>query len=187
MKSLIRATGLAIVALALCVAGAASAQENLDSGKSGAQLFASDCTLCHKTPQGLTKAGGLMGLEGFLREHYTASRESAAAVAAYLRATDRGAPAPTPTKRSAKGEKKGDDLLNAAEKKAAPKNAEPKSSASKPTEAKPAETKPAEAKPADAKPAESKPAEAKPVEAKPVEAKPVEAKPADDKPSEPKN
>ena len=34
--------GLAIGALALLFAGAASAQENLDSGKSPAQLYASD-------------------------------------------------------------------------------------------------------------------------------------------------
>jgi hypothetical protein len=180
MKSLMLATRMAIGALALCVAGSAAAQENLDSGKNGAQLFASDCTLCHKTPQGLAKAGGLMGLEGFLREHYTASRESAAAVATYLRSVDTGAPAPTPTKRNAKGEKKGDDLLNAAEKKA--KSTDPKSS-----ETKPSETKPSETKPAETKPAEAKPADAKPAESKPVEAKPVEAKPSDDKPSEPKN
>jgi hypothetical protein len=55
------------------------------SAKPPAQLFASDCTGagCHKGPQGLAKSGGI-GLAGFLREHYTNSRESAAALANYL-------------------------------------------------------------------------------------------------------
>src|ERR1043166_3517136 len=56
------------------------------SAKPPAQLFASDCTGsgCHKGPQGLGKSPGIGGLAGFLREHYTNSRESAAALANYL-------------------------------------------------------------------------------------------------------
>src|SRR5436305_7377548 len=56
------------------------------SAKPPAALFASDCTGsgCHKGPQGLGKNAGLGGLAGFLREHYTNSRESAAALANYL-------------------------------------------------------------------------------------------------------
>lgn len=58
------------------------------SAKPPAALFASDCTGsgCHKGPQGLAKNAGLggLGLAGFLREHYTNSRESAAALANYL-------------------------------------------------------------------------------------------------------
>ena len=56
------------------------------SAKPPAQLFASDCTGagCHKSPQGLGKSVGIGGLAGFLREHYTNSRESAAALANYL-------------------------------------------------------------------------------------------------------
>ena len=56
------------------------------SAKPPAALFASDCTGagCHKGPQGLNKGQGLGGLAGFLREHYTNSRESAAALAGYL-------------------------------------------------------------------------------------------------------
>ena len=81
--------------------GQAGAQENLDSGKTPAQLFASDCAICHKSPNGLSKPGnalgGLRGLQGFLREHYTASREAAAAIAAYVQAADRG-PAPAEPK-----------------------------------------------------------------------------------------
>ncbi len=78
----------------LLIAGSAAAQENLDSGKTPAQLYASDCAICHKTARGLSKAGGPFGLQGFLREHYTASREAAAAIAAYVTAMDQGAPAP---------------------------------------------------------------------------------------------
>lgn len=55
------------------------------SAKPAAQLFQSDCTGsgCHKGPQGLAAKHGF-GLAGFLREHYTNSRESAAALASYL-------------------------------------------------------------------------------------------------------
>ena len=76
---------LAICVVALAFAGSASAQENLDQGKSGAQLYASDCAICHKVPQAVAKSGGVFGMEGFLRQHYTASRESAASIANYLK------------------------------------------------------------------------------------------------------
>lgn len=76
---------LVIGALALCIASSAEAQENLDKGKTAAQLYATDCAICHKSPQSITQAPGLFGLESFLREHYTASRESAASIAAYLK------------------------------------------------------------------------------------------------------
>jgi hypothetical protein len=90
-----RGLGLAVALLALADAGAV-AQENLDQGKTGAQLYASDCAICHKSPQklALSSAGGIFGLGGFLREHYTASRESAAAITAYLSGIQRGARAP---------------------------------------------------------------------------------------------
>ena len=101
MKILPRWAGAA--ALALCIAAPAAAQENIDAGKSPAQLYAQDCAICHKTPHGLTKAVGAYGLQNFLREHYTASRESAAAIAGYLAAIDRG-PAPRAAKRGPKKE-----------------------------------------------------------------------------------
>jgi hypothetical protein len=65
------------------------------SAKPPAALFASDCTGsgCHKSPQGLGKSVGIGGLAGFLREHYTNSRESAAALANYL---SKIPPAPEP-------------------------------------------------------------------------------------------
>lgn len=94
--------GLAIVTglLALLAAGSALAQESLDAGKTGSQLFASDCAICHKSPRGLAKSGGLFGIENFLSEHYTASRETARRIADYLRSVDQGAP--TERKRAAK-------------------------------------------------------------------------------------
>ena len=63
------------------------------SAKPPAALFASDCTGagCHKGPQGLGKSQGLGGLAGFLREHYTNSRQSAAALADYLTKLPSGA------------------------------------------------------------------------------------------------
>jgi hypothetical protein len=73
------AAGLTVISLS----SAAPAQEDLEKGKSGAQIFATDCAICHKTPQAAVK-GGAPG-EGFLRQHYTSSQQSAAAVAAYLR------------------------------------------------------------------------------------------------------
>ena len=66
-----------------------AAQENLDLGKTPAQLFASNCAICHKSADGLSKAGGISELKDFLREHYTASKESAAGIAAYVAATDK--------------------------------------------------------------------------------------------------
>src|SRR5512140_3146229 len=82
---------ICMVGFLLILGAPLRAQENLAFGKSPAQLFASDCAICHKSPQGLAaKSGGIGGLEGFLREHYTASRESAAAIAGYLRAAGGG-------------------------------------------------------------------------------------------------
>ncbi len=132
---------------------------NLDAGKSPAQLFASDCAICHKSAQGLAKGGGLMGVESFLRAHYTASKESAAALANYLNAVGSGAPPPA-QRAKAKQAPKGDAKKPGTEpaKPGDAKAAEPKPASDvKPAEAKPADSKPAEpaAKPAD-KPAETK-------------------------------
>ena len=135
---------MAAVLVSLAVAAPASAQENLDSGKTPAQLFASDCAICHKTPQGLSKPGstlgGLRGLQGFLREHYTASREAAAAIAAYVQATDRGPPAADRKRTASKPKDKG----KPGEGPAAKAKTETKS------EAKGSETKPADGKPTGA-------------------------------------
>jgi hypothetical protein len=166
MTGINRGTVLAMAVLALALAGPAAAQESLDAGKSGAQLFASDCALCHKSPQGLAKNGGLFGLSGFLKQHYTASQQSANVVAKYLESlpdAPESAKRPAATKRTAKGDEKA------------------KPDDKKPVAAKPGEAKPGEAKSPE-KPAESKTAEPKPDAAKPAEPKAdaaPAAKPAD--------
>jgi len=119
----------------LALVNGAGAQENLDRGKSAAQLFASDCSACHKSPHGLARAGGLLGLDSFLRSHYTASRETAGAIASYLRSVDAGPPARA-TKRSAKpGEAKSAGKKSDA---APSRPSEPKSSEPRPSESRPA-------------------------------------------------
>jgi hypothetical protein len=177
MKALRHSIGPAIGIFVLCLASGAAAQAILGQGKSPAQLFASDCSICHKSPQGLAKAGGILGLDSFLRSHYTASRESAAALANYLKSMDSGPAAPARAgKRTAKGSDKGKadekkkpeikpgeakGTEKAPEAKAPePKSSEPKSAEPKPAEAKASEPKASEPKagasPAeDAKPAES--------------------------------
>jgi cytochrome c553 len=89
MTMLDRGLRLAIGSLALCVASSARAQGNLDQGKTAAQLYASACATCHKSPQSVSNTKRLLGLEGFLREHYTSSRETAALLAAYLRGMEK--------------------------------------------------------------------------------------------------
>src|SRR5689334_1438401 len=65
-------------------AGQGLAQEDLNRGKTAVQLYASDCVDCHKNPRALGNRDNPGSLSAFLRVHYTASRESAAAIAAYL-------------------------------------------------------------------------------------------------------
>lgn len=187
MKGLGCGTGLTVAVLVFCLGAPAGAQENLDAGKSGAQLFASDCLICHKSAQSVAKSGGLFGLSGFLREHYTASRETAGVIAAYLDSL--GSP-PAPAKRTGQTKRtaKGDEKINPEAKK--PDEKKPgmaksgegksrKSGDAKTLEPKSGNTRPVEPKSNEPKSSEEKPAEPKPVEAKTSEPKP-EAKP--DKP-----
>jgi hypothetical protein len=71
------------------------AQTALVDPKDSRQIFATTCSACHKSPQGLAKSGQVAG---FLRQHYTTGPEMSAAMAAYLVAAG-SAPA------SKKGEK----------------------------------------------------------------------------------
>jgi hypothetical protein len=164
-----RGVGIFAGVLAILYGMPATAQENLYSNKTPAQIFASDCAICHKSPQGLSKAGGAFGfgLESFLREHYTASRESAAAIAKYIQAMDSGPVAPEKgTRRSAKPSAKKSSDAKPSDIKPADKKAEPAESKTEvKIEAKP-EPKPepkTEAQPAS-KP-ETAPSEPKPTEA----------------------
>ena len=118
-----------IIGLVTLILGPAAGQESLDKGKTPAQLFASDCSPCHKSPQGLAKSGGLFGLDGFLREHYTASRESAAAIANYLKSMEGPSGPGRATKRATKGDEK---VKSEAKKKPAAKAEEGKGAEKKP-------------------------------------------------------
>ena len=136
----------------LLVATYASAQDSLDQGKSGAQLFAANCAICHKSPEGLAKAGGLFGVQSFLREHYTASKETAAVIAAYLQSVDKAAgpgQRGAPPKRGTSGKPAGKKPDAKRGEGTPDKGSENKSSETKPAEPT-AESKPSEAKPADA-------------------------------------
>jgi len=143
---------LALAAGFWVLVGSAAAQENLDAGKSGAQLFAANCAMCHKSPRGLAKSGGgLFGIEGFLKEHYTSSSASASRIADYLRSVDHGAPASERT-RSAKP--RTDEEKEKSSRKRSLKRGEPKSEDK--TEKKPDEAKPGEPRSTDEKPAAEK-------------------------------
>jgi mono/diheme cytochrome c family protein len=138
---------------------------SIDAGKNGEQLFKANCSVCHKAPTGLSRAGGILGVQSFLREHYTASRETAAVIAAYLIAVDAAArPGDRPARRAARPEAK------------PAKKDEGKASEAKPTEAKPAQASEEPPRPPASVPAaENKPAEPPPA----PPAAPAEQKPAD--------
>lgn len=148
MKVLGRIAGLTYL-VAAGLAGPAVAQDNLDQGKSPSQLFTQDCAVCHKTPQGLATKLGSSDLAEFLREHYTASKESAAAIATYLRqAGNAPTTAPKPTKRKPDDKTKtGDKTTDKPADQAADKKDE--KTGDKPSDEKPA-VKPAD-KPKSAK------------------------------------
>lgn len=124
------------------------------------QLFASDCAICHKSPAGLAKAGGIFGVERFLREHYTSNRQSAAAIARYLESVGEP-PAARPARRKGEQRAKGTDGKpgKPEEKKSDGIKPADSSAGVKPAETKPAESKPAETAAPEAKPAASPPAE----------------------------
>jgi hypothetical protein len=149
----------------------AGAQENLDSGKSAAQLFASDCAICHKTPQSLAKSAGAPKVEEFLRQHYAASRESAAAIATYLRSAGKGPAAPgNATKRAAKGDgAKGSEKKPAAGKPSVAKSGDGKSGNAKSSEPKTSEPKISDPKVSEPKVSEPKAGDVKASEPKPAD------------------
>jgi hypothetical protein len=163
---------LAAIIGALGLVNGVGAQENLDRGKSAAQLFASDCSVCHKSPQGLARAGGLLGLDNFLRSHYTASRETASAIATYLKSVDAGPPARV-IKRGAKGDEKAqsDDKKKSGAKPGEAKGTGKKSdaAASKSSGPTPSEPRPADILAPEPKASGSRPSNPGAGDAKPVE------------------
>ena len=82
-----RSIWLVMTSLALCVTSSVRAQENVKQGKT---QYSSECEQCHKLPQNVTTFHGGIDLETFLGEqHYAATTETAAAIAAYLRRVEK--------------------------------------------------------------------------------------------------
>lgn len=81
-----RALSLATVTLVVgCLtAVGVRAQENLDAGKTPAQIFSGTCNACHKSARGLLKTVPASSLSGFLRQHYTTSGNMANVLASFL-------------------------------------------------------------------------------------------------------
>jgi hypothetical protein len=76
-----------IVTIVALMGGSARA-EDLDAGKSGADLFAANCASCHRSPRGLAKQRFSWTLSYFLQQHYTSSSGSVQALTAYLQSVD---------------------------------------------------------------------------------------------------
>jgi hypothetical protein len=80
-----RTLGSAALAIAVCFSVQVPARaQNLEAGKSPAQIFNGACTVCHKSPRGLVKSVPPGSLPGFLRQHYTTSSDMAGALSSYL-------------------------------------------------------------------------------------------------------
>ncbi|HEY2533634.1 MAG TPA: cytochrome c [Xanthobacteraceae bacterium] len=62
--------------------------QDLDRGKSGAQLFAASCADCHHSPHGLAKDRFSWTLSYFLQQHYTTGPAMAHTLTAYLESVD---------------------------------------------------------------------------------------------------
>jgi len=86
--------------LALLAPFAAADAQNLDAGKSAAQIFAEACSGCHRSPREVRGNASA----SFLREHYTTGGDMASTMAAYLAgsgADPRGPGAAQPKQKSA--------------------------------------------------------------------------------------
>jgi hypothetical protein len=146
-----RAIVMLFAAAAAFGAGSAVAQEDLTRGKTPAQLYASDCAECHRNPRALGNRTSPYSLASFLRVHYTASRESAAALANYLVALG-----PDPRAGSGRASPSSSRSRPAASRE----ERKPSTEASKPAEqAKPAEEAPKPPQPVPEAPASAPAAE----------------------------
>jgi hypothetical protein len=82
--------------MAALSAGPTRGQTNIDQGKPASELFANYCAVCHKSTRGLANGRNSVTLSMFLREHYAASSQQAAALAAYVISAGGNAAAPKP-------------------------------------------------------------------------------------------
>jgi mono/diheme cytochrome c family protein len=124
-----RAFALTIGLLAALAPAMARAQTNIDQGKSASQIFSNACVECHKSAGGLGKGKNASAVAEFLREHYTTSRDQAAALAAYVvRGRDTvAAPAPG---RKPPAEHASASTVNAKPRRPGEADAKPKDEAS---------------------------------------------------------
>ena len=90
-----------VAAAGVALTGSFASAQNLDAGKSAEKLFADGCATCHRSPRGLAKGRYSLTLSWFLQDHYSASSDSAKALAAYLVSVDTPPPgaAGKPTKK----------------------------------------------------------------------------------------
>jgi mono/diheme cytochrome c family protein len=80
---------VAIMISAIMISSPASAQaQNLDQDKTGAKLFATTCTDCHRSARGLAKGRFSVTLWFYLQQHYTSSSSTARTLTAYLQSVD---------------------------------------------------------------------------------------------------
>jgi hypothetical protein len=79
-----RALILATVMISILIAAPQAQAQNLEAGKSPSQLFSNSCSACHRSQRGLLKTVPPGSLPGFLREHYTTSKDMAQTMSAYL-------------------------------------------------------------------------------------------------------
>jgi hypothetical protein len=104
---------LAVILLP-CVA---TAQVDYSKGKTAEQLFNSDCSACHTSPQAVGRGRDVRALTTFLDQHYTTKTQWAALLANYLvRARDMPPPVPAAAPAPAQQAKTSDE----PEAKAAP-------------------------------------------------------------------
>lgn len=210
------ATGWPIILASLAAVGLGAAAparaENLDEGKSAAQLFSSNCSVCHKSVRDLSKSAQGAGLQSFLRQHYTTGTDMARLLAGYVNAQGGSASRETREARPAaapavprtvelpprRPEAEVDDGERPEPRRAAAANP---SDRAKPESGKPERARAGAAKPEPAKPEPAKPAPAAeaalplaadlaPARAAAgpssnvAQAKPVDAGPAEAKPAE---
>jgi hypothetical protein len=74
---------LALMLIAAAFSAGTARAQDINEGRSPSQMFAAVCATCHQSPRGLGRHGAA-ALAGFLRQHYTTSREQAAVLAGYV-------------------------------------------------------------------------------------------------------
>ncbi|WP_131522937.1 hypothetical protein [Nitrobacter sp. Nb-311A] len=79
-----RALSLATMLVIVVLAGGVARAQNLEAGKSAAQIFSGNCAACHKGVRGLVRTVPPGSLPGFLRQHYTTGPTMAGMLSAYL-------------------------------------------------------------------------------------------------------